>query len=269
MNVKDKRNPYKLALVTGASSGIGAETARKLAREGMHVVLVARRRERLDQVAGQIRADGGTAEIFCADLTRPEERSALIDFVRGLGELDVLINNAGFGWHGWFDEMGWNLAEELLHINIDAAVHLTCAFLPGMLALRRGHIIFLGSIAGDIPSRGVGLYAGTKAFLNALVTGLYRETRRSGVQVSIVKPGAVKTEFFSAGQSKPAGTAIPAEEFGIKTERVVQAIWSLIRRPRRAVYVPGGLVLTQWFALLFGWIMDLIGPVLMPKRNRA
>lgn len=269
MNNSEKRTPYHLALVTGASSGIGAETARKLACEGMRVVLVARRKERLEEVAGQIRAAGGRVETFCADLTRPEERAALIDFVHALGDLDLLINNAGFGWYGWFDEMGWNLAEEILHINIDAAVHLTSAFLPGMLARRRGHIIFLGSIAGDIPSRGVGMYAGTKAFLNALATGLYRETRRSGVRVSIVKPGAVKTEFFASGLSKPAGTAIPAEEFGIKTERVVQAVWSLIRRPRRAVYVPGVLVLTQWFALLFGWIMDLAGPVLMPKRSRS
>ena len=269
MKSSSKKVPYNLVLITGASSGIGAATAEKLAAEGLRVVLAARRRERLEEIAAQIRAAGGSVEVFCADLTRPEEREALVEFVHQLGELDVLINNAGFGWHGWFDEMGWKLAEEMLQINIEAAVHLTSAFLPGMLARRRGHIIFLGSIAGDIPSRGVGLYSATKAFVNALTTGLYRETRGSGVQVSIVKPGAVRTEFFITGKSRPAGTTIPAEGMGVKTERVVQAVWSLLRRPRRAVYVPGVLVLTQWFALLFGWMMDLLGPVFMPGRGRS
>ncbi len=262
-----KKVPYSLALVTGASSGIGALTAKKLAAEGLRVVLVARRQERLEEVAAEIRAAGGRADVFDADLTSAEEREAVIEFVRSVGELDVLINNAGFGWHGWFDQMGWQQAEEMLHINIDAGVHLTSAFLPEMLERKRGHIIFIGSIAGDIPSRGIGMYAGTKSFANALVTGLYRETRRSRVHISIVKPGAVKSEFFEVGKNKPAGSTIPAHEFGIKTERVAQAVWSVLRRPRRAVYVPGYLVLTQWFALLFGWIMDIIGPVFMPERR--
>lgn len=231
------------------------------------MVLTARRRDRLEEIADQIRDSGGQAEVFYADLTRPEDREALVLSVGGLGELDVLINNAGFGWHGWFDQMGWQLAEEMLRLNIEAAVHLTCAFLPGMLTRRRGHVIFLGSIAGDIPSRGVGLYAGTKAFVNALATGLYRETRDSGVQVSIVKPGAVRTEFFTTGKNRHAGTPIPAEAMGVKTERVVEAVWSLLRRPRRAVYVPGVLALTQWFALLFGWAMDWMGPAFMPGRE--
>ncbi len=267
MNGSLKKVPYDLALVTGASSGIGALTAKKLAAEGLCVVLVARRQERLEEVAAEIRAAGGRAEIFNADLTQPEEREALIQFVRSKGELDVLINNAGFGWHGWFNEMGWQQAEAMLHTNIDAGVHLTTAFLPGMLTRRRGHIIFIGSIAGDIPSRGIGLYAGTKSFANGLVTGLYRETRCSGVHVSVVKPGPVKSEFFDVGKNKPAGSTIPAHQFSIKTERVSQAVWRIIRRPRRAVYVPGYLVLVQWFALLFGWIMDVVGPVFMPARR--
>lgn len=262
-----KKFPYDLALITGASSGIGAAAAKKLAAEGLRVMLVARRAELLEQIAMEIRASGGRAEIFQADLTRPEERQAVIKFVRGQGELDVLVNNAGFGWHGWFDEMGWELAEEMLDINVDVATHLTCAFLPEMLARRRGHVIFIGSIAGDLPSRGVGLYAGTKAFVNALTTSLYRETRRSGVHVSIVKAGAVQSEFFTVGQSKHAGTKIPAGDMAVRVERVSDAIWSLLRHPRRSVYVPGFVVLAQWFALLFGWIMDFIGPVLMPKRN--
>jgi short-subunit dehydrogenase len=265
---REQKTGYDLALITGASSGIGAVTAKKLAAEGMRVVLVARRKDRLDQVAEEIRANSGRAETFAADLTQPAGRQATIDFVRSLGELDVLINNAGFGWHGWFDEMSWELAEELLHINIDAGVHLTSEFLPEMLARRRGHIIFLGSIAGDIPSRGIGVYSGTKSFVNGFVTGLYRETRRSGVHISIVKPGAVQSEFFQVGLDKPSGTHIPAAGLGIRTERVTKAVWSLIRRPRRAVYVPGMLVLAQWFALLFGWIMDFIGPVFMPPRSK-
>lgn len=263
-----KQNVYDLALITGASSGIGAETAKKLAAEGLHVVLAARRMDRLEQIAGEIRAAGGRVEIIQADLTHQEERQAVINFVRGLGDLDVLINNAGFGWHGWFDQMGWDLAREMLEINIDAAVHLTTEFLPDMLSRKRGHILFVGSIAGEIPSRGVGMYAGTKAFVNGLTTALYRETYGSGVHVSIVKPGAVRSEFFDTAKNKHEGSQVPAEKLGIRPDRVARAIWSLICRPRRSAYVPSMLILTQWFALLFGWVMDLIGPVFMPARGK-
>ncbi len=269
MNNNRGKTPYNLALVTGASSGIGAATARKLAAEGLRVVLVARRKERLEQLAQEIRAAGGQAEVFEADLTQTAERQAVIDYVSTLGNLDVLINNAGFGWQGWFDEMGWDLAEEMLDINIDAGVHLTSAFLPGMLSRRRGYIIFIGSIAGDLPNRGVGMYSGTKAFVNAFVISLYRETRRSGVHVSVVKPGSVKSEFFEVGKAKPAGSNIPAERMAVSSERVVTAVWSLLRRPRRSVYVPRFLIVGQWFALLFGWIIDFVGPVMMPPRNIA
>ncbi len=262
-----KKSRYDLALITGASSGIGALTAKKLAAEGLRVLLVARRKERLEQLAEEIRAGGGWAEIFAADLSRQNDREAVIQFARSHGELDVLLNNAGFGWHGWFDEIGWQQAEEMLKINIDAGVHLTSAFLPEMMARKRGHIIFLGSIAGDIPSRGIGLYSGTKAFTDALVTGLYRETRRSGVHVSVVKPGPVKSEFFEVGLNKSNGTHIPAERFAIRPDAVVQAIWSLLRRPRRSVYVPRIMILAQWVALLLGWAMDIAGPLLMPERK--
>lgn len=258
----------RLAVITGASSGIGAAAAVELARHGLAVALVGRRVERLQRVAQRVTAAGGQAYVLPADLSQPEERAALAEQVQALPQpVEVLINNAGLGWYGWFDEMPQATVEEILQVNITAVVDLTRRLLPGMRRRASGHVINIGSVAGSIPSQGIAMYAGSKAFLDAFTTSLHRELRGSGVQAGVVRPGPVSTEFFENAASRPAGGRVPAERFAVSAERVARAIWSIIQQPRRVVYVPWFLRITPWVEALFGWLMDQVGPLLLRKNT--
>ena len=258
----------RVAVVTGASSGIGELTARRLARAGYHLVLVARRRERLDEIAAGIRDDGGTADVLAVDLARPEGPQAVFDHVmerhRGL---DVLVNNAGFGWYGYASDMPWVTAQDMIQVNNAALVQLIMLFLPVMRRVDQGHIVNVSSVAGSIPSQGIALYAATKSFVDALTTALHRETYGTGVHVSVVKPGAVLTEFYRTAERQPGGSTVPAERLGVSADAVVKAIMRLLERPRRAVWVPGPLAILPWVEFSFGWIMDRIGPLLLRRRS--
>ena len=178
----------KIAVITGASSGIGAATARKFARQGMHVVLVARRRERLEQLADEIRLSGGKASIIAADLSTEADRERVFALVEAeYGRVDVLVNNAGLGWYGFSTDMPWTIASEILQVNVAAAVHFTLLFLKKMRSLGSGHIINIGSISGSLPSQGVALYGATKSFLDNFTTALYRELTGTRLHVSVVR----------------------------------------------------------------------------------
>lgn len=255
-------------LITGASSGIGEAVARRLAQQKVRLVLVARRVERLENLAAEIEQCGGQALVIPADLSSEAGCQALFERVsQCCGCPDVLVNNAGLGWYGYLDEMPWSEASNLLQVNISAVVQLTRLFLPLMRARRSGHIINMSSIAGQIPSQGIAVYAGSKAFLDAFTTSLHREMRGSGVQVSLVCPGPVKTEFFDLTERN--GRRIPAERFAVPARSVAESVCSLLRRPRRVVYVPWVLGITPWVERLFGWAMDLVGPLLLRKKPAA
>jgi uncharacterized protein len=256
----------KIAIITGASSGIGEATARRLAREGMRVVLVARRQERLETLAEEIRMSGGIASTLAADLTHEAERARLYEEA---GSADVLVNNAGLGWYGYGDEMAWKTALEMLQVNIEAVVQLSLAFLARMRQRNAGHIINIGSISGSIPSQGIALYGATKSFLDNFTTALHRELTGTGVHISVVRAGPVKTEFGEAALSKENGGHVPTEHVGVSAEVVAERIWSLIRHPRRLIYVPNYLRLVPWLELSFGWIIDRVGPLLLKKQKTA
>jgi short-subunit dehydrogenase len=114
----------------------------------------------------------------------------------------------------------------------------------------------------------VAIYSAAKAFMDAMTTSLYRELRGGPVSVSVVRPGPVASEFFQASASRPGSGMIPGKEFAIRPEAVAAAVWSLVRRPRRFVYVPWFLWVTPWFELLLGWLVDLLGPLLLKgKKN--
>jgi len=258
----------KTALITGASSGLGESFARFLSGRGLRVILTARREERLKSLCAEIISAGGSAIYFPADLSNEAGRAGLFEFVRGKEITpDILINNAGFGWYGYFYEMPWETASNLMAVNMAASAHLTRLFLPDMLARGSGHIINIGSIAGGLPNQGIAMYGASKAFLNAFTTALYRELRGSGVTASVMRLGPVETEFYDHARSLENGLSVPAEKAAIPVERVNQALWRLICRPKRFVYVPRWLVLSRYVENLFGGIIDLLGPLLL-KRSR-
>jgi len=258
----------KIAVITGASSGIGAAIARQLARQGMRLALVARRQDRLEELAAEIRSHGGRADVVPADLTLASDRAAALEAVASrVGPVDVLVNNAGFGWYGYADEMAPTLARDMLEVNTAAVVDLTLTLLRQMRRRGRGHVINISSIAGSLPSQGVALYGATKAFLDAFSSALHRELRGSGVHVSVVRPGPVISEFYSTAGRKPGGGPVPAERFAVRAERVADRVWRLLNQPRRVAYVPGLLSLVPWIEPSLGWAMDLLGPLLLRRRS--
>jgi short-subunit dehydrogenase len=252
----------RTALVTGASSGIGAATASYLAFHGMRVILVARREDRLQQMAKEIRDRGGDAIVFAADLAKEEECARLFEEVtRRFGPVEVLVNSAGLGWYGFLSEMPLQTARDMVAVNNGALVQLSLLFLQEMQRRGRGHIVQIGSIAGSLPEQGIALYSASKSFLDHFSRALYREVRGGPVRISVIKPGPVATEFYQA--SCQEGLHIPGERWAIRPKLVAQAVWSTLLRPRRLTYVPAWLAVTPILELLFGWAIDLLGPVLL------
>lgn len=257
----------KIALVTGASSGIGAAIARALAREGMLVILLARRVERLEELAREIRNAGGAVSLLPADIAREKERIRVFDqIIAEYGHLDLLVNNAGMGYYGYAAEMLWETASQILAVNISAVVHLTLLFLPGMKERGSGQVINIGSIAGKLPNQGIAIYSGSKSFLDSFSTAVFRETKGSGVHVCTLRPGPVTTEFFDTAQKISKGSRrTPGELFAISPERVARAVIGLVHRPRRWKYVPGYMIFSPLLEIFFGWAIDLVGPILLKK----
>jgi len=258
----------KIAVVTGASSGIGAATARRLASEGMLVILIARRIDRLDKLADEIRLEGGQAYAIAADLMQESERARVFrEVTERYGEVDILVNNAGLGWYGYGADMPWKTAWEMLQVNVEAVVQLTIGFLGRMRRRNVGHIINVGSISGSLPSQGIALYGATKSFLDNFTTALHRELTGTRVHVSVVRAGPVLTEFGEVALSKEKGGHVPTENVGVSADYVAWRIWKLLLRPRRVVYVPGWLRVVPWAELFFGWIIDRVGPLLLKKKK--
>jgi len=258
----------KTVLITGASSGIGASFARFLACEkGMYVLLAARREDRLKNISSQITCHNGDVEFYPADLSIEKERLDIFKKINEKHKVDILINNAGFGWYGYYNKMPWEIASQMLAINIRAVAHLVSLFLPGMVREKSGHIINIGSIAGIFPNQGVALYSATKAFLDSFTTALYRELKGSGVNISVMRLGAVKTEFFEKAKNLENSGSIPAEKLGISVEKLNRSLWGLIRRPRRVIYAPALLWFAGFLEPLMGSILDKLGPLLLKKQK--
>jgi short-subunit dehydrogenase len=212
-----------VALITGASSGIGEATARRLAREpGIALVLVARREERLRELADEV----GGATVIAVDLTEPEAPQRVLETVeREHGELHLLVNNAGAAWRGRFAETGWANIERHMKLNFEAPVRLTEALLP---LLRRTAaegtnvaIVNVASTASRVSRPKTGAYSASKFALAGWSDALYGEERPHGVHVGLVLPGFVKTEGFPAAEL----LAKPQTRWLVSTpERVAEAI---------------------------------------------
>jgi len=186
-----------VALVTGASSGIGEALARRIAREGRSLVLVARRADRLEALAHELREKHGvTAHALSADLARPGAVPALLGDLerRGLA-VDWLVNNAGFGTAGRFDQLPVERELEEIRLNVEALVELSSRCLPAMVARRRGVLMNVASLGGFAPGPYMATYAATKAFVLSFTEAIAAELRDTGVQVLCVCPGFTRTEF--------------------------------------------------------------------------
>jgi len=189
-------NTRPLALVTGASAGIGAAFARRLARDGYGLILVARRRDRLEALAAEL----GGAEVLEADLTNAEELKLVEDRITAATDLELLVNNAGFGIEGLFFEMPLDGQDQMHRLHVMATMRLTHAALKGMTARAKGGVINVSSVAGFMQrASGISYYA-TKAWMNSFTKGLYLELKRarSPVKVQALCPGFTHSEFHAA-----------------------------------------------------------------------
>ena len=190
----------KTALITGASSGIGEATARRLAQSGTHVVLVARSEPKLRALAAALAAEHGIrAAVVVVDLIQPGSGATVQRETAAQGiEVDVLVNNAGFGTYGPFETIPAAREQDKIAVNIAALVDLTHAFLPSMLQRGDGAILNVASTSAFQPGPYMAVYAATKAFVLSFTEALWAEYRNRGVHVAALCPGAVETPFFAA-----------------------------------------------------------------------
>jgi len=195
----------KWALVTGASAGIGVALATQLAAGGTHLVLTARRRDRLEALSSKLRtAYNIQTEIFVADLAQPDTPDKIYAFTKQKGlAIDLLINNAGFGQYGELTQVDTPRLLDMVQVNCSAVVHLTRLFLPDMIARRRGDILILASTASFQAVPYISTYAATKAFDLYFAEGLAEELKPHGIRVCALCPGSTESEFHAvAGQEQ-------------------------------------------------------------------
>jgi short-subunit dehydrogenase len=221
-----------VTLITGASAGLGADFARACARRGEELVLVARRRDRLDALAATL---GGRAHVLTADLAGADAPAGLVAQVEDLGlEVGTLINNAGFGLAGRFADLPLGRQLEMMDLNVRAVVELTGLVLPKMHARRAGAILNVASTAAFQPGPGMAVYFATKAFVLSFTEALHQEVAGTGIRVTALCPGPVATEFAGvAGMTSPY-----FDRFAVRPEGVVAAGLRALDR-NRALVVPG------------------------------
>jgi short-subunit dehydrogenase len=231
------------ALVTGASSGIGEQFARQLAERGHDLILVARRAERLDKLAGELPT---TTHVVACDLG--SDATSLPGRVAELGvDVDLLVNNAGFGTHGKFWEIGEGRDAEMVRVNCEAVVTLTRAFLPAMIERGSGGIINVASTAGMQPLPYETTYSASKAFALNFTDALHAELRGTGVRAMSVNPGPVPTEWQAIADFEEGPDRLPGV---IEADQVVRESLQAWDRGKRS-FIPGRT---------FRWFMRLSSP---------
>jgi uncharacterized protein len=237
-------NPNSAALVTGASAGIGSAIARELAARGHGLILVARRKDRLDALARELSEEHGVrAEGIGADLGNATSRARLPARVESLGlDVEILVNNAGFATNGPFDESDPDRELEQVRVLVEAPVALISAFLPAMVKRAQGAILNIASTAGMQPMPYSAGYSAAKAYVLTLSEALHQELRGRGVTVTVLAPGPVETDFWaiSGWEVHGGGTfesTVPRQAW-ITAEQAARAGVKGLEDGRRVV-VPG------------------------------
>lgn len=237
----------RTALVTGASAGLGVEFADRLAVRGADVILVARRRERLEEVAAQLQEDHGVAaDVVAMDLARPEAASELYEEAGDRGhQVDILVNNAGFGVCGHFVDCDWQRHEAMLNLDILTPVALTRFFGADMVERGWGRLLQVASIGAFQPSPNYAAYSAAKSFLKSWGEAIDFELRPHGVSCTVVCPGVTETEFFdAAGQSQRTWF----QKLSIMDASTVAEIGVRATLEQRVTVVPG------WFNAFNTWL---------------
>jgi hypothetical protein len=246
-------------LITGASSGIGCELAKLFAADKSNLVLVARRQDKLDQLATELRQDYGIqVRVLAKDLADPHSPQAIFDALAAEGvTVDVLVNNAGFGAVGPVAALPVERQMDMVQVNVAALTHLTRLFLPGIIERGRGGILNVGSTAGFQPGPNMAVYYATKAFVLSFTEALAEELVGSGVKATCLAPGPTATEF-GADSGMEKFTIFKLGTMNAKT--VAQAGYRGFRRGK-VVVIPGLTNKLGAFSVRFvprAWVRKLV-----------
>jgi uncharacterized protein len=227
-----------IAIVTGASSGIGAELARGLAKRGHNVGLVARRRDRLEELASDLKSSDVRAEVLEADLEDASSRDSLAQRIDALGlQVSVLCNNAGFGTYDDFCDLDRERELSEVRTNVEAVVDLTGRYLPAMTDRGAGAILNTASTAAFQPIPGNATYAASKAFVLSFTEALHTEVAKKGVTVTALCPGPVKTEFQEVADADDFASKLP-KPLWVSPEAVAEQALKGLEKGQRVV-TPG------------------------------
>jgi len=225
----------KIALITGASNGIGFEIAKQFAQHGYDIVAVARNKEKLDNACSELRKAGNQVYALSADLSRYDDIVALKQQVDAAGyDFDALVINAGQGLGGHFIG-GTELEKELqlIRLNVDSYVHMSKIFLPDMIKRGGGHVLMTSSVSGTSPIPFEAVYGASKAFVNSFFWAIRNELKGKGLNMTLLMPGATETNFFkNAGQ---ANTKVGASQ-PTKPSEVAERAWYALMSGHEYVY---------------------------------
>ncbi len=251
-------------LITGASSGIGVAYADGFAARGSNLILVARRKDRLDALATRLKKQYSVnVEVIAQDLTASGAVAKLEkEIAKKKLSVDVLVNNAGFGLNGFFITEDRELTQQEITLNIGVLVDLTAAFLPSMVERNEGVVVNIASTASFQPVPGMAVYGATKAFVRSFTEAVWGELGNSAVRVLAVSPGATESEFFIVAGGKPSGTAVPASD-------VVETTFHALEKDVPSVVVGGSNAFAAGLVRVFPkkMVIKLVAKMFLPKEK--
>jgi len=225
----------KTAVITGASSGIGAATALELARHGVNIVAAALDQDGLDRLVKSIKAEGGEAVGLVTDVTRLEDTQALAKYTtETFGSVDILINNAGLMLFSSWSDVVWEDWNKMVDVNIKGYLNAIAAVLPGMLEKKDGQILNMASVAGHQVDAGAGVYSATKFFVHAMTESMRKDLGvNKGIRVNTISPGVINTGWADK-VSDPEGRKIAQEltKIAISPQDVASAVVYALNQPQ-------------------------------------
>jgi len=253
----------KVAIVTGASSGIGKQTSLLLASKGTHVVALARRKKLLDELAGQIKSGGGQCTVFVCDVTDREAVARTAKKIRTKYKaVDFLVNNAGYGRANSVLEESEEQIRALMETSYFGMIYMLKEFLPGMVERGQGSVANLGSIVSELVFPYFGPYSAAKFAVAALTESLHLEMKGSGIKISLILPGPADTAFFDDISWQDKRTVFPR----VKPQEVAKTIVKALRTGKLVNFCPSYLIPVVWSYNAYGPISrKIVGVVGQPK----
>jgi len=251
----------QVVLVTGASSGIGSATALYLGCQGYKIILAARRLDRLEELAAEIRKNGGEALVIQSDISQSDQIQNLVDLsIETFQRIDILVNSAGYGKLVWLDEQSLEDISHQIQVNLIGAIQLSRAVLPGMLSRGTGQIIQITSIASWVGLPTYSIYAANKFGLRGFLESFRRELRGTGITVTGVYPGSVDTEFDQHAGIDWKFKRVTPSWLMVSPEYVARRIHKVIQKKRTISVIPWIMVVpalaNALFPRLVGWMLS-------------